>query len=135
MKHMSQSRQGTRASGVFKRRGITAAVIGAVAAGGLLLSTGDAFAEGIGGDVYTDNCHGYINPAGAHWAYGWVTGAPECEVDLWQTNKTTGGWTQTGFYRVPTLAPTMYHADGVHYLQVEVYDPLTHSYAWGPEIY
>lgn len=133
MKHMSQSRQGTRATGVFKRRGITAAVIGAVAAGGLLLSTGDAFADGIGGDVYTANCHAYINPAGTHWAYGVVTGASGCEVRLWQTNITKGGWTTAGWYIGST--PSEYHADGVHYVQVEVYDPYTGVDAEGSLLY
>ncbi|WNM29961.1 hypothetical protein RKE30_05880 [Streptomyces sp. Li-HN-5-11] len=133
MKHTAQPSQGTRTTGTFKRRGIKTAVIGAIAAGGLMLSTSDAFAAGIGGDVYTANCHAYINSAGAHWGYGAVAGASGCEVDLWQTNVNTGGWTQTGWYYGST--PSEYHADGVHYLQVEVYDPYTGSYAWGPLIY
>ncbi|ADJ45512.1 hypothetical protein AMES_3688 [Amycolatopsis mediterranei S699] len=117
----------------MKHKSLKVALVAAIAAGGLVLSTGSAFASGLGGDVYTTYCHAYVASAGPHYGYGVVTGASNCLVNLWQYNVNTGGSSSTGFYYGST--PSKYHADGVHELQVEVYDPNTGADAWGPLVY
>ncbi|MDH6131429.1 hypothetical protein P3T37_000798 [Kitasatospora sp. MAA4] len=108
----------------FKRRSATAAIVAALSIGGLALSTTSAFASGIGGDVYTSNCHGYVvgDSQNNHYAYGYVTGSG-CEVRLWQRNVNTGGETVNGWSYSSTSE--YYHNDGVHQLAVEVYDNST----------
>ncbi|MFD1052584.1 hypothetical protein ACFQ1S_46820, partial [Kibdelosporangium lantanae] len=113
--------------------GVKVALVGAVAAGSLVLSTGNAFADGLGGDAYTANCHAWVNADGAHYGYGIVDGLSGCMVNLWQYNVITRGSVGTGFYYDHTYSK--YHADGVHYLQVEIWDPYTGVNSWGSLVY
>ena len=115
----------------FKRRSATAAIVAALSIGGLALSTTNAFASGLGGDIYTQNCHGYVvgDSQNNHEAYGYVTGSG-CEVLLWQRNVNTGGTTNNGWWSYSSTSE-LYHNDGVHQLAVEVYDSQTGQFS-GP---
>lgn len=131
MKHKSQPTQGTRTTRAHRRRGIKAAVVGAVAAGGLVVSTTTASANGLGGDVYTPDCHAWVAPGDSvHWAYGTLEGLSGCMVRLWATTSTGGlqstPWSYTSTYQ-------LYHADGVHELRVEVGEVGMDAY--GPWVY
>lgn len=132
MKRTSQPTRGIRTTGTSKRRGIKAAVIGAIAAGGLVFSTTNASADGLGGDAWTPNCHAWVAPGDSgHYAYGTVIGWSGCWVRLFATTSTGGTqatpWSQSSTYQ-------LYHADGVHYLWVEVHDP-TGMDTTGPRVY
>ncbi|WP_042433956.1 hypothetical protein [Streptacidiphilus anmyonensis] len=132
MKHTSHPNQATPATGVFKWRGIKTALIGVIAAGGLIFSTGSASADGLGGDVYTPNCHAWVAPGdNGHWAYGTEIGLAGCMVRLW-AKTSTGTWEHSGWSAPSTFQ--YYHADGVHWLYVQLGDP-TGMIASGPLVY
>lgn len=122
MQHTSQPDRGTRTAGASRRHGIKAAVIGAIAAGGLVFSTTSASADGLGGDAWTPDCHAYIAPGdNGHWAYGTLIGLSGCMVRLWSTTSDPNTpeatpWSYSSTYQ-------LYHADGVHWLWVQVADP------------
>ncbi|WP_031516736.1 hypothetical protein [Streptomyces sp. NRRL F-5123] len=117
-----------------KRRGINLAVVSAVAACGLIFSTTNASAAT--GEVGTAYCDAWIvGVNGVHWGAADLDGSSNCEVQLWQTNINTGGWTNTGWSVGPGWTTPLYHGDGVHELQIEVYDPNTNQTVWGPMVY
>ncbi|MGW1163282.1 hypothetical protein ACWD5Q_34590 [Streptomyces sp. NPDC002513] len=121
MKHTSHSTHSSRSTDASKRRGIKAAVIGAIAAGGLVFSTTSASADGLGGDAWTPDCHAWVAPGdNGHWAYGTLIGLSGCMVRL-VASTSTGGTEATPWSYSSTYQ--LYHADGVHYVWVELHDP------------
>ncbi|MFB9927976.1 hypothetical protein ACFORO_19845 [Amycolatopsis halotolerans] len=55
-----------------------------------------------------------------HWAYGTLIGLRGCMLRLWSTTSTGKNmatpWSYSSTYQ-------LYHADGVHYLWIELHDP------------
>jgi hypothetical protein len=117
----------------FKRRGIKAAVIGAVAVTGLVLSTTSASAYQVGNTwVGTANCEAWVDAGPSYnLAHGRVYGVSgDCEVRLIQRNiYSTNPPRYTGWYSGTT--EDLYYNDGTHQLQVEVHDLATGQYNTG----
>ncbi|MBF9066788.1 hypothetical protein [Streptacidiphilus fuscans] len=103
---------------------------GGVVTASLALSMGTAFAST--GVYYTasqtpDGCSAALDLYSGSYGYGEVwAGATDCTISIQQRNLSTGGY---GTPQYNTASPygfatagNMYHGDGVHQLQVCMYD-------------